>query len=752
MSEVQPERADLRQPNPEVALIAPGPGEQVVLPVAPGTVLAVGFDPAAAKVLVQGGDLVLDFANGGVLVLQGFIVDAGAAAPVLRLPDGATVAGGALLQHLAGLDGPLDLETAAGPAAASGGGSTYGDDLGGVIGGLPAQNVLDYTELRFPEPAAGERIVGAADGDLSSAVGGFTPIDGTDGGSGGGTEYGGDGDDETDGGEGGGPGSQDEFLPPVASAEDGTVHATATDVSVEHEPDASLSVGDYLLVSNVPGHAIDPDLINGVDPANLTLSSNAEVTVSFVRESAGYHNMVGCYTYDQDGNIDPASITFIWTDATAVQENVNGASLLAKDFLNNNQPETVSLGELPAGTRLGFFLIADGASKGDNKEVLREAAGFGGDDFKTESGTKDDYQSDLDAINATTGFHVNGSGNGVITVNGHALQGNVYFTHDKALNTDKPAGQDIEHSLSGAADPADGKLYVGFEDLAGGGDKDYNDVTFAVDIGSYNLNALIGANFDPQLGAVDPDSANLVEAVITTTGFAAGDVLNLPSLPGFTVVESVDASNNYTVIVSGNQPLADWNAFLDGVFFTSAADAVEGTRTIALQVTDDQGLVSTPAVSTFQVLVDHTLSTSELSGATTLGGGDDVVQLSDHDFSPIDLGDGDDTVQIGLTDMGFGAADAAKLANVEALSLAGFGANAVTLSPDDVLTMVEPGEPLFITGDAIDSVTLTGDGPGGQAWVAAAGSDPGTTAYTWSADPSIQVIIDNTVQQSAETA
>lgn len=129
-----------------------------------------------------------------------------------------------------------------------------------------------------------------------------------------------------------------------------------------------------------------------------------------------------------------------------------------------------------------------------------------------------------------------------------------------------------------------------------------------------------------------------------------------------------------------------------------------------------------------------------------------MLRLSGHDFSPIDLGDGDDTVQIALKGMSFGSDDADKLANVETLSLTGFGANAVTLSPDDVLAMSDGDEPLFITGNANDSVTLTGDGPGGEAWAAAAGPDPGTTAYVWSGNAAIQVVIDNTVQQSAETA
>ena len=37
-------------------------------------------------------------------------------------------------------------------------------------------------------------------------------------------------------------------------------------------------------------------------------------------------------------------------------------------------------------------------------------------------------------------------------------------------------------------------LIIGFEDLYGGGDRDFNDLVFAVDIGKANVEALIAGN------------------------------------------------------------------------------------------------------------------------------------------------------------------------------------------------------------------------------------------------------------------
>ena len=61
----------------------------------------------------------------------------------------------------------------------------------------------------------------------------------------------------------------------------------------------------------------------------------------------------------------------------------------------------------------------------------------------------------------------------------------VYST-DQSINPDG-----INHVVSFAA--VDGSyLVIGFEDLFGGGDEDFNDLLFAIDIGAVNVAALTG--------------------------------------------------------------------------------------------------------------------------------------------------------------------------------------------------------------------------------------------------------------------
>jgi len=64
--------------------------------------------------------------------------------------------------------------------------------------------------------------------------------------------------------------------------------------------------------------------------------------------------------------------------------------------------------------------------------------------------------------------------------------GSNFFSTDTSLNRDG-----IVHAVSLAQDGS-AYLLIGFEDLLGGGDKDYNDLLFAVEIGKVNVDKLAG--------------------------------------------------------------------------------------------------------------------------------------------------------------------------------------------------------------------------------------------------------------------
>ena len=167
-----------------------------------------------------------------------------------------------------------------------------------------------------------------------------------------------------------------------------------------------------------------------IDPAKLvTLATKADVTAYFAYEGAGYHNTVGFNTTGVGtASGDPK---IIFPDASSSigyggsGTGVRSASepLLPGDFVN--------LGAFNAGTKLNFFLLANGANGGNS--VLTTSA-----------------SANPDGINHIASF--------------------------------TPGFWGVAKSPY---------VFLSFEDLLGGGDKDFNDVIIALNIGAQNVAALL---------------------------------------------------------------------------------------------------------------------------------------------------------------------------------------------------------------------------------------------------------------------
>lgn len=166
-----------------------------------------------------------------------------------------------------------------------------------------------------------------------------------------------------------------------------------------------------------------------LDPSKLFLKNSSDVRVYFMGEGAGYQNTLGFDT--------TASGSGAIKDGTAKLIFPNASSNVSTYDPNDNPAPTpgapltpgdfVNLGRLAGGTLLDFFLIANGAGGGSTV-------------FST------DRSVNSDGINHVVAF-------------AHQAAGSAY-------------------------------LIIGFEDLLGGGDRDFNDVLFAVDIGAANIGSL----------------------------------------------------------------------------------------------------------------------------------------------------------------------------------------------------------------------------------------------------------------------
>lgn len=169
-----------------------------------------------------------------------------------------------------------------------------------------------------------------------------------------------------------------------------------------------------------------------LDPKQLTLSHDTNARVYFVGEGAGYQNSLGFFTseYSLQSGIKKTDAKIIFPNASSNSSYLGKTTGIKRD---KNNPllsgDFVDLGVKSAGTQLNFFIVSNG----------------------NQGGTQ-------------------------------------VFTTDPKNNPDK-----LQHVVSFAMAVANSPyLILGFEDLMGGGDKDYNDVVIAVDVGRANVAQLMG--------------------------------------------------------------------------------------------------------------------------------------------------------------------------------------------------------------------------------------------------------------------
>ncbi|ANT62899.1 hypothetical protein AYJ57_20665 (plasmid) [Salipiger sp. CCB-MM3] len=148
---------------------------------------------------------------------------------------------------------------------------------------------------------------------------------------------------------------------------------------------------------------------------------------------SGKQNSLGIYEITEEGEI---------TDVRILSENAKKA-----------KGDMLTVDGIEAGHSLGFFLVQDGA---------KWARKLGDDDsfqFLTRAGETASVEDGADIF---------------LAVNDVATSLTVFHSFSKSLNVDG-----IEHVVSGVTAGGEG-VAIGFEDLLGGGDKDYEDLLFTV--------------------------------------------------------------------------------------------------------------------------------------------------------------------------------------------------------------------------------------------------------------------------------
>jgi serralysin len=190
-----------------------------------------------------------------------------------------------------------------------------------------------------------------------------------------------------------------------------------------------------------------------------TVVKDVAAKVTFVTESAGYKNTLGLYVINADNSLGGVQILF----ANASLKNSGG------DLVSQVSSVTANLKE---GQRIGFFIAPDAFSK-SAAALTDPAQQF---EFRNSAGelarTGDGGDIALYSV----------SKSGVATAIATANSNTLFFT-DKSMNADG-----LEHTRV-KVDATTGIVQIGFEDLLGGGDRDFDDVVFTVNVGTANTSS-----------------------------------------------------------------------------------------------------------------------------------------------------------------------------------------------------------------------------------------------------------------------
>ena len=212
--------------------------------------------------------------------------------------------------------------------------------------------------------------------------------------------------------------------------------------------------GNHFPTDLQEGHAISAaDQANlGEIHSNMVIGANTQVSGQVTFDGAGYTNSLGAFTIAADGTLQAVQMVTPSITGAGAAFNINSSA---------------------GAQELGFFLVADGFTTNNGYAGLDFAHGqlnfvydFGAGDQRAAKVTDDG--SHVSLVFTDAGGHT------------HVLNGPIYYTTDaggsNSLNADG-----VVHTLSGVGSNSN-TLTIAFEDLPNGGDHDYNDAIFNVQL------------------------------------------------------------------------------------------------------------------------------------------------------------------------------------------------------------------------------------------------------------------------------
>jgi len=209
----------------------------------------------------------------------------------------------------------------------------------------------------------------------------------------------------------------------------------------------------------------------------LHVQQDYQGSITFLGETAGYRNSLGSYKVAQDGSFYDVQLHFPNASLSG-----SGGELIAG--VSSSQLS------LSSGDQVGFFIVANGYSYNN---------GYQGIELSSGSFSFVDSDNQTAGLASTNPNLVHVSDQSVET----DLAGNTYHSLANLNETTLDLNPDNLVHTVGRVNTDKGEMVLGFEDLYNGGDLDFDDSIFSVDLGIDNARALAPAS--NHSGATHPD-------------------------------------------------------------------------------------------------------------------------------------------------------------------------------------------------------------------------------------------------------
>ena len=202
----------------------------------------------------------------------------------------------------------------------------------------------------------------------------------------------------------------------------------------------------------------------------LGIAKDYKGRVTFIHEEAGYRSAVGMYRFDAEGTVTDVEILF----PNASQRGSGG------DLIPGESHVDVDLSERD---QIGFFLASNGYSR-NNRHFLES----GKYQITEENGDPATIHSD--GLLFLMRLDEDGTARKIRTQYAH----NLFYSHADPDDGYTPNVDGYPHTV-GFVHQSSGIVTLGFEDLIGGGDNDYDDIILEFDVGRSNA-AVLDPNLD----------------------------------------------------------------------------------------------------------------------------------------------------------------------------------------------------------------------------------------------------------------